>query len=287
MFELYQLEQLLAVAEFGTLSVAAEHLHLSQPALSRSMKRLEEELQVPLFDRTKNKMSLNQNGKLAVEHAKKVLDDSKNMVAHLRAFERSRRTISIGSCAPAPLWEITPILSSMFPEMTISSAIIRHDQLLQGLRDNLYQMIVLTEPVNIPGFYCTAYGQEHLFFSLPPAHPLSGSEKLHLKDLDGETMLLISEIGFWHDICIQKMPNTHFLIQEEPFAFMELVKASALPFFTTDLSMKRGDNEFHRIIIPIEDPEVNVTYYCLCRMETKKNMEAFFRGIERIHETAL
>ena len=46
MLELYQLVQLLAIAECGTISKAAEQLHLSQPALSRSMQKLEEELQV-------------------------------------------------------------------------------------------------------------------------------------------------------------------------------------------------------------------------------------------------
>ena len=58
-FELYQLEQLLAFAECGTLSGAAERLHLSQPALSRSMQRLEGVLQVSLFDRQKNKIKYN------------------------------------------------------------------------------------------------------------------------------------------------------------------------------------------------------------------------------------
>ena len=61
-FEIYQLEQLLAFAECGTLSGAAERLHLSQPALSRSMQRLEAELQIPLFDRQKNKIEFNENG---------------------------------------------------------------------------------------------------------------------------------------------------------------------------------------------------------------------------------
>ena len=67
MFEFYQLEQLVAVADCGTLSGAAERLHLSQPALSRSMQRLEAELQVPLFIRQKNRIFLNENGRMAVD----------------------------------------------------------------------------------------------------------------------------------------------------------------------------------------------------------------------------
>lgn len=56
----HQLEQLLAIAEHGTLTGAAGALHLSQPALSRSMQRLEDELRVTLFDRQKNRITLNQ-----------------------------------------------------------------------------------------------------------------------------------------------------------------------------------------------------------------------------------
>ena len=51
MIELHQLIQLIAFAEQGTLSRAAETLHLSQPALSRSMQKLEQELKVTLFER--------------------------------------------------------------------------------------------------------------------------------------------------------------------------------------------------------------------------------------------
>ena len=62
MIELYVLRQFAAFAEAGTLSEAAEILHLSQPALSRNMKKLEEDLGVTLFERKKNKLELNQNG---------------------------------------------------------------------------------------------------------------------------------------------------------------------------------------------------------------------------------
>ena len=105
MLELYQLVQLLAVAECGTISGAAERLHLSQPALSRSMQKLEDHLQVTLFDRQKNKITLNPNGELAVEQARRVVRQAQDLVEQVRAFDRSQRTISIGSCAPAPLWK--------------------------------------------------------------------------------------------------------------------------------------------------------------------------------------
>ena len=74
MFELVQLEQLLAIAKYDTLSKASEELLISQPALSRSMQRLEDELQVPLFNRQKNKITFNENGKIALDYAKRVLD---------------------------------------------------------------------------------------------------------------------------------------------------------------------------------------------------------------------
>ena len=86
MFELYQLEQLLAVSEYGTLSNAAEHLHVSQPALSRSMQRLETELHVSLFNRQKNKIELNENGQMAVDYAQQIVDKCQDMIERIQAF---------------------------------------------------------------------------------------------------------------------------------------------------------------------------------------------------------
>ena len=96
MMELYQLIQLLAISDCKTMSGAAEKLHLSQPALSRSMKKLEEELQVTLFERQKNKIRFNENGELAVEHARRVVEQANSMIEQVRAFDRSQRTIFIG-----------------------------------------------------------------------------------------------------------------------------------------------------------------------------------------------
>lgn len=194
MFELSQLEQLLVIASCGTLSRAAEQLHISQPALSRSMQRLETALQVPLFDRQKNKIELNDNGRMAVEYAGRIVGEAWDMAARIQAFDRSRRTILVGSCAPAPLWEISQVLADLYPDRTIASEMRENQVLLEGLRDGVYQLIILPYPVEEAGITCAKYGEEHLFFSLPPAHPLSGSKALYMKALNGESFRAFFQI---------------------------------------------------------------------------------------------
>ena len=279
MMELYQLTQLVAIARHGTLSRAAGELHLSQPALSRSMQKLEGELQVPLFIRQKNKLEINENGQMAVEYAEKILDELQTMNEQIRRFDRSRHTILVGSCAPAPLWEIVPTLSDLYMDMTIATEMKEPDILLRGLEDKTYQIIILPVPMEVDGVHCVKYEEEHLFFSLPPAHPLSGSKALHLIDLNGETMLLRSKIGFWNQMHQEKMPDTQFLVQEEAFAFNELVKASALPSFTSDLVIKREGAVPNRVIIPILDEEANVTFYCLYRAGDRAMLNRFLKTL--------
>lgn len=277
MFELHQLEQLIAVAECKTLSAAAEKLHLSQPALSRSMQKLEAELQVPLFTRHKNKIELNENAKMAVDYARKILWQSRDMMEHLRAFDLSRRTIRVGSCAPMPMWDVLPVLSSLYPAMTISSEIKEEEALLQGLLDGTYQFVFLPYEITENGIQCKKYMEEHLFFSLPPGHALSGRKVLHLRDLNGETMLLYSDIGFWKKALEKEMPETHFLVQTEFSTFHELVKASVLPSFITNLAIKKEEETSNRINIPIDDPEASATFYLTCSSETAKTYRKFLQ----------
>lgn len=281
MFELHQLEQLIAVAECGTLSRAAEELHISQPALSRSMQKLESELQVELFLRSKNKIELNDNGRLAVEYARKVMGQANDMMEQVRSYDRNQRTIFIGSCAPAPLWELTPVLSTLYPNKAVSSEMKDPDVLLQGLMRNDYQIIILPEPVESEELYCTRWGEEHLLFSLPPAHPLSGSKGLHLSDMDGETMLLFSQIGFWKRIPSEKMKSSHFLVQKESYDFEELIRHSALPYFSSDLAVRQQGTIPNRIFIPILDPEANITYYFVTKKQSRNRFSALLERIRK------
>lgn len=173
MLELNQLEQLLAFSQYGTLSETAHHLHISQPALSRSMQKLETELNVSLFERSKNKIELNQTGLFAIEYAEKIIAQTKSMIEHIHIYDQNQRTITIGVCAPAPLWKITPILSNHYPEMIISSEMKDNSSLLTGLKNNEYHFIITSIPINEPNINCVKYLEEHLQFYLPLTHPLA------------------------------------------------------------------------------------------------------------------
>lgn len=69
MLDFEQLKQLVAFADYGTLSKAAESMNISQPTFTRAMKSVEDSFGVSLFTRGKNKIELNDTGLLAVERA--------------------------------------------------------------------------------------------------------------------------------------------------------------------------------------------------------------------------
>ena len=195
MMELYLLEQLIAFSRQGTLSGAAEKLHISQPALSQSMKKLEESLGVSLFERSKNKIALNENGIMAVQLGEKLLEQSREMEERLRLFDRSRRTLSVGGCAPVPLWDLLPLLSKLYPQMNVSTEMKNSDEeLLAGLNKEMYQLIVTHSPPDID-LYGQPFRTERLFHSVPLEHPLANRKTLTPADLDGQNLLLYTDIG--------------------------------------------------------------------------------------------
>ena len=102
MIDLYELRQLTAFADLGTLSKVAEEFHISTPSVTRSMQHLEDAFGVPLFIRGKNRIELNDTGNTAVEYARKLLAEAEQAVAQVRAFDQRQRTILVKSCAPAP-----------------------------------------------------------------------------------------------------------------------------------------------------------------------------------------
>lgn len=273
MIELYELRQFVTFAETGTLSQAAEILHLSQPALSRNMKKLEDDLGITLFERKKNRLELNKNGEYVLDMAKNLLKDADAFISKVRDFDRKNRTISLGVCAPAPIWTLAPLITNTYPHMSLQTETAQEDHLLAGLRNDIYQMIVLPEKTAGNQYFCKACGQESLMFALPKGHQYARRKKLSFSDMNGENMLLMPDIGFWSFV-MDKMPDSRFLTQNDRFSFNELIQASSLPSFVTDLSEKYNQTPPGRIYVPISDDEATVTYYFVCKHEKGREFRA-------------
>ncbi len=278
MIELYELRQFVTFAETKTLSEAAKLLHLSQPALSRNMKKLEEDLNIPIFERSKNKLTLNKNGEYVLELAKKVLSEADSLVLKARDFDRKNRTITIGTCAPAPMWFLTPLINNLFPHMPLQSEQDTEEKLLLGLNHNVYQLIVLYKKLEGEQYYFKKCGTESLMFALPKGHKYARRKSLSFAEMNGENMLLMPDIGFWTFVK-DKMPNSRFLTQNDRFSFVELLQASSLPSFATDLSEKYSDSATKRICIPISGTESTATYYLICKAENKKTFLPLFKAL--------
>ncbi len=281
MIEIHLFEQLVTFASCGTLSAAAEELHISQPALSRSMQRLEEELGVKLFDRQKSRISLNETGELAVRYARNLLLQEHSMIDQIREFDRKKHTISLGSCTPILIPDFVSLLSELYEGMTISTELTGDPNLTDRLKENKYQIAILNEKPDEKEFYSVPVESEHLFVCLPPEHPLADADGLYLRDLDGQTFLLYSQIGFWDALCRREMPSARFLVQQEMDVLGELVANSALPAFTTDYIINRDGIQSDRITIPILDKEANVTYYCACLLSERAKFKAVFQHFQR------
>ena len=94
MLNLIELEQFVAFADLGTLSEVSQRMNISQPTLTRNMKHVEQDFGVALFTRQKNRMFLNETGKIAVEYARQLLKTEKNAVAMVQEFDRKLRSIT-------------------------------------------------------------------------------------------------------------------------------------------------------------------------------------------------
>jgi DNA-binding transcriptional LysR family regulator len=280
LIDIYLLEHLDAFYQYGTLSAAAQHLNIAQPSLSRSMQKLESILNVTLFERQKNRIVLNETGKLAAEYAKRILDEEAEMERHIKAFDKSQHTITIGSNAPGPLMELLPKTAPIFFDMTVSSAVDSEETLIQGLKTSDYNIIILSKPLEDEDLYCQKYLTEQLHLSITPFHPASSYKTVSFADMDGQNFIMYAYVGFWEKIVREKMPHAKFFKQEDLDAVGELARFSDLPSFSSDITLKNLESrQNNRINIPFSDSEAHVTYYLICNKKDYKKFKSLFKSL--------
>lgn len=280
MVDYYLLEQLIAFSEEKSLSKAARRLDISQPALSKSMKKLESIIGVPLFERTSNSIKLNDTGRIAVKYAKKAIKDNQAIITNTRAFAQRQLNIRLGICSkPIQDW-FTPLLISCYPYVQITYDCQDDSRLLEGINNDDYDLAIVHVRPNDSNLYTQYYFNEQLMLTLLKSDPLAKKKELHFRDLDGMSILANQGAEFWLDICKKNIPNLNLLIQENMTSLDTLVKESELPVFNSTRAIQDYPGPANKVTIPIVDSTAIVSYYLVCKKSEKQKFEKLFNQMK-------
>ena len=273
--EFEQLRQLSMVAQCGTLQAAAERLHLSQSALSRSLKRLEDDLGQPLFDRTRNSMSVNAAGRLALDHAHLILAEEQRLRDDFDALAKRERTVRVASVAPAPTWRLSSLALEQFPTAIIEPDVLPQQEVESRLINGTCDLAITARAPKIPTVQSCMFMTEDLYVNVPQGHVLHERDSLTFAELDGLTFLVYGGIGLWHDVHQRMLPFAQFVVQPDRTIFLQQVRTSNLLTFTTNAPENTSRHEARRPI-PITDPEAHVTFWLSMRTDATDQIKTIY-----------
>lgn len=193
--DLDQLRYFLRVAERLTFTRAAEELGISQPALSRSIQKLEEELGQPVFERKTRSVSLTEAGALLQARAHQVLSIIEDTKAEITDDGQSGRVRvgGIPTIAPYFLPEVLRQFSKEFPKATLIVQENTTDALLKSCTQGEIDLAILALPVPAKYLEVESLFEEELLLVLPPDHLLVEKEKIRLCDVEPYPFVLLDE----------------------------------------------------------------------------------------------
>ena len=192
--ELRDLRYFVAVAEQLHFGRAAERLHMTQPALSRQIRALEEEIEVQLFHRSKRKVQLTLAGQTFLEEARQILRHAERAVSNARRAARGETGQLTLSFTAAALRSVVPKILQVFrdryPEVRLTmSEQCTHDQ-VEALLDRKIDVGFLHPPIDETRLASISLGTDICVVVLPQNHPLARKDPLTLRDLARESFLL-------------------------------------------------------------------------------------------------
>ncbi len=195
--EAKQLRYFLAVARAGSFVKAAEAEGVAQPSLSQMIKRLEDDLGVPLFDRLGRAVRLTAHGEALLPHAEAVLREmemARKAVDAGKSPQRGRIRLGViptllpGAAAPA-----VRDFARQFPAIEVELFEQTTERLIERLRLGDLDLALLALPIKHDEIVCSELFREPLLAAVPPGHEMAGSRSVPLARLKGEKLLLLRE----------------------------------------------------------------------------------------------
>lgn len=211
--EIRQLKHFLAIAESGSFTRGAEQSHVSQPAISASITKLEEELGCALFIRTKKQAALTPEGKRLRHSAEKMLDEYRYVK---RSFSDQDEAISlaiaVASNFPVPkLSGLLANLSQQIPDLSYSITDTTPDRMISSLKEGEADLAfcVIYEGDALPsGWRAIRLEEERYGIAVTDEHPFRNLKRVSLQDLVHEPFIEISRWEY-RNVVIERIKEEH------------------------------------------------------------------------------
>ena len=193
--DLDQLRYFLQVAERQNFTRAAEDLMISQPALSRSIQKLEDEIGQPVFERKSRSVTLTDAGTLLQSRAQQVLTILEDTKAEITDDGQSGRVRvgAIPTIAPYFLPQVLRKFSRQHPKATLIVQENTTDALVKSCRQGEIDVAVLALPLPARYLEVDELFTEELLLVLPPDHVLVEKDKIRLNDVEHFPFVLLDE----------------------------------------------------------------------------------------------
>lgn len=194
---LQQLEYIISLDEYRHYVTAAEHCFVSQPNLTMQVKKLEDELDVMIFDREKKPLQPTEIGKEVINRARQILRDSKQLlefVSHEKESLEGDFTIGIiPTLAPYLIPNFLPAFIKEYPKVHLKLHEMQTGQIISQLQKGIIDIGILVTPLHehalkeIPVFY------EPFLIYLPKNHRFFDKNLLLADELDASEILVLDE----------------------------------------------------------------------------------------------
>lgn len=191
-----QLEYLLAVANFGSFSVAAEHCFVTQPSLSMQIKSLEDELGVMLLDRSKKPVIPTEAGEAVLAQARETLreyNSIKEVVARIKGEMSGRIRLGvIPTIAPYMLHKFIPDFVQRYPKVELEIREMKTEDIIDALNRDRIDAALVAGGTCGDGILEYDLFDDRFFAYVSSDSPLYNKSNIRIEDIDMRDLILLS-----------------------------------------------------------------------------------------------
>lgn len=195
-FDLQQLHAFIAVAERGSFRAAAEHIHLSAPALSRRIEKLESIIGTRLFNRTTREVDLTSNGRIFLERARAAIDDLESAILGISDIAATRSGRVTVACVPsAALYFLPQVISSFslkYPAIRIRVIDESMNQTLQSVLTGESDFGIGFMNTRMPEITFEGIHNDPFVVAMRREHPLAGRKSIHWSQIENERLISVA-----------------------------------------------------------------------------------------------